>query len=70
MCRFGEMRGPQTARAFGVLWCIRLLERVFGLAQLGSARRLAQVELAVALQFAREIEQGMIGGVRCRRQWT
>jgi hypothetical protein len=47
---------------------MRLLERVFGLAQLGSARCLTQIELAVTLQFARELEQGMIGGVRCRRK--
>jgi hypothetical protein len=65
-----ETCGSQAARAFGIRWYMRLLERVFGLAQFGSAGRFAQVELAVGLQFARKLEQGMIGGIRYRRQCT
>ena len=63
-----ETRGSQAVCAFGVLRCMRLLECVFSLPQLGRARCIAQIELPGRLQIARELEQGMRGGVRGCRQ--
>jgi hypothetical protein len=63
-----EPRSSQAARAFGIAGCVRLLECVFRLAQLGRARSFTQIELAGLLQFARELEQGMTGRIRGRRR--
>jgi hypothetical protein len=53
-----ETRGSQAARAFGILWYMRLLERVFGLAQFGRAGRFTQVELAVASAIRAQARAG------------